>query len=403
MRVARAQSRPKGRSIGRLTAFSDVRQVAGMVDWNKTFKSEYDYARSWLQRDSQFAKDWQPLIRELQRLMSADGFDASRASALSELRKRSVQGKARLLGHEKVSCDRGMLEAVQGWSDDGALTPTEEQKMRVAALKLLSHTYLLNRSGSRKVWVVSLPNELLEWPSDDIHNRAATQIALRMLLRSDTEIFTEEQKKYLAVSAQQAMAWCQRTGLVLVSAQKALLGKAGSKGADAVNLVKRWFADPATGIDELRAYVERLSTGLKAIIAMLNKGHFVLTDWVPLRTAATQDEIGYLMSEAFTFASRGEGMDTVYIERSFFTDDPGGVVHGQKNWTRVLVHELTHLVCGTDDVNIGRARYAHYGIGPHAGFPGSAAIRNADSWAFFCADCAGVLTDAERAHALKII
>ena len=41
--------------------------------------------------------------------------------------------------------------------------------------------------------------------------------------------------------------------------------------------------------------------------------------------------------------------------------------------------------------------------GPHAGFPGSAAIRNADSWAFFCADCAGVLTDGERNMALKII
>ena len=123
---------------------------------------------------------------------------------------------------------------------------------------------------------------------------------------------------------------------------------------DAVDLVKRWFTDPATGIDDLRAYVERLSTGLKAIIVMLNKGHFVLTDWVPLRTAATQDDIGYLMSEAFTFASRGEGMDTVYIERSFFTDDTRGVVHGQKNCTRVLVYELTHLVCGTDDVNIGR-------------------------------------------------
>lgn len=374
-----------------------------MVDWSKTFKSEYDYARSWLQNDGRFAKDWQPLIRELLRLMSVDGFDASRVGALSELRKRSAQGKARLLGHEKVTADRGMLEAVQGWSDDGALTPTDDQKMRVAALKLLSHTYLLNRSGSRKVWVVSLPDELVAWPSDDIHARASTQIALRKLLRGGVEIFTQEQKKHLAASTQHAMAWCQKAGLLLVDAQKAISGKAGSKGVDAVNLVRRWFADPATSLDDLRGYVGRLSTGLKAIIAMLNKGHFVLTDWVPLRTAATQDDIGYLMSEAFTFASRGEGMDTVYIERSFFAHDAGGVVHGQKNWTRVLVHELTHLVCGTDDVNIGRARYAHYGIGPHAGFPGSAAIRNADSWAFFCADCAGVLTDAERKHALKII
>ncbi|MCX7514326.1 M35 family metallo-endopeptidase [Frateuria hangzhouensis] len=374
-----------------------------MVDWNKTFKAEYDYARSWLKSDQRFARHWQPLVRDLQRLMSDDGFDAGRASVLSDLRKKSTQGEGSLLGHKKVTPDRGLLEAVGAWSDDGAGLPDDTQKMRAAALKLLSHTYLLNRSGSRKVWIVSMPNDFVAWPSDDINARSPTQIALRILLRSSEEVFSQEQKKYLAVSTQQAMAWCQKAGIVLASAAKAASGKAGGKGVDAINLVKRWFADPATSVVDLQAYIDRLSIGLKAIIAMLNRGHFVLTDWIPLRTASTQDEINFLMSEAFTFPSRGEGMDTVYIERSFFTHDAGGVVHGQKNWTRVLVHELTHLVCGTEDVNIGRARYAHYGIGPHAGFPGSAAIRNADSWAFFLADCAGALTDGERNHALKII
>ena len=63
----------------------------------------------------------------------------------------------------------------------------------------------------------------------------------------------------------------------------------------------------------------------------------------------------------------------------------------------------TVIVCGTEDVKIGNARYAWYGIGPHSGFPGSAAVRNADSWAFFCADCAGVLLEAERNKALTIV
>lgn len=374
-----------------------------MVDWSKKFKAEYDYAKGWLQHDLQYAKHWQPLIRQLYKLMSDEGFDPGRAGALSELRKKMKQGEATLLGHKKVTPDRGILEAVGAWTDDGATAPGDAQKMRAAALKLLSHTYLLNRSGSRKVWIVSLPSAFRDWPSDDINGRASSQMALRLLLRSDDEIFSAEQKKFLAVSAQQSMAWCQKAGIVLAKAAKATSGKAGGKGVDAVSLVKRWFADPATSVSDLDGYIGRLSAGLKSMIGMLNKGHFVLTDWVPLRPASAQDEINFLMSEAFTFGSRGEGMDTVYIERSFFTHDSGGVVHGQKNWTRVLVHELTHLVCGTEDVNIGRARYAHYGIGPHAGFPGSAAIRNADSWAFFCADCAGVLTDSERNHALKII
>jgi len=374
-----------------------------MVDWNKTFKSEYDYARRWLKNAQHYDKDWQPLVRELDRLMSDEGFDPGRAGALADLRKKATQGANTLLGHKKVTPDQGILQAVGAWSDDGAKVPDGAQKMRAAALKLLSHTYLLNRSGNRKVWIVSLPVEFVDWPSNDFNARTSTQIAARQLLRTSNEVFSEQQKKSLGVSTQQALAWCHRAGIVLAHAAKATAGKAGNKGVDALNLVKRWFADPGTSVTELDAYIGRLSTGLKAMIAMLNKGHFILTDWLPLRTASAQDEIGFLMSEAFTFGSRSEGMDTVYIERSFFTDDAGGVVHGQKNWTRVLVHELTHLVCGTDDVNIGRARYAHYGIGPHAGFPGSAAIRNADSWAFFCADCADMLTDGERNHALRVV
>ncbi len=168
-------------------------------------------------------------------------------------------------------------------------------------------------------------------------------------------------------------------------------------------MVKRWFADPATTEVELTAYISRLALGFKAIIAMLNKGQFVPSDWVPLRTATTADDIAFIDSEAFTFSGGGEGMNVVYIERSFFQNHAGSVLAGHKNWTRVVVHELTHLVCRTEDVNIGQTRYAWYGIGPHAGYPGSAAIRNADNWAFFAADCGGVLTDGERAQALRIV
>ena len=251
--------------------------------------------------------------------------------------------------------------------------------------------------------MVSLPTELHDWPSDDFNTRAATYGVTRTLLRSNSEIFDYDARKHLASATHHALAWCQKTGILLANAGSAASGGTDKDSLAALEAVKRWFADPGTSAADLNTYIAKLSQGFKNIIAMLNNGHFVLTDYVPLRTAATADDLSYLYSEAFTFAGHGEGMDVVYIERSFFTRDPGGVVHGQKNWTRVLVHELSHLVCNTEDVNIGKARYAHYGIGPHAGFPGSAAIRNADSWAFFSADCAGKLTDAERKKALKIV
>lgn len=374
-----------------------------MPDWNKKFKAEYDYARSFLQNGAKFDKSWQDLVKRLGELMDPQGFNAGQAAALDDLRKYVKHGEKGLIGYKTATEDEGILRAVGQWDASGAGSVESLAKMRAAALKLLRHVYLLNRSGNRKVWLVNLPKAFNEWPSDDLNARAGTQIAARILLRSDDQIFSHEQSKQLATSAQTALAWCQKTTMVLAAAAQAVEGKGGAKAVAALQIVRRWFADPGTSITDLGTYIGKLSTGFKAIIATLGRGHLVLTDWVPLRTASTQDDLDFLGSEAFTFAGNGEGMDVVYIERAFFNDSYGNVLPPSKNWTRILVHELTHLVCNTEDVNIGQTRYAHYGIGPHAGFPGSAAIRNADSWAFFCTDCGGVLTDGERAHALKII
>lgn len=373
-----------------------------MVDWNKKFAAEYQYARGWLANSKNFAEDWQPLIRRLHKAMTDEGFDPGESSALSDLRKRSLKASSGLLA-KAATPDKAILDAVNAWSENGSGLVDDKAKMRAAALKLLKHVYLISKSGNRKVWVVSLPTELQDWPSDDFNARADTQLAVRNLLKANTEHFTEERKRDLSASTFHALAWCQKTTALLANAAKGLGPKADKKNMGALAVVKRWFGDPATTDAEMTNYIATLMAGFKKITAQLNKGHLVLTDWVPLRTASTQDEIDFLNSEAFTFASRSEGMDVVYIEKSFFVDHPGNVLKGTKNWTRIVVHELTHLVCGTEDVNIGNARYAWYGIGPHSGYPGSAAIRNADNWAFFSADCAGQLTDGERAVALKII
>ena len=37
-----------------------------MVDWNKTFKAEYDFAQAFLANPGNFAKDWQSLVKDLQ-------------------------------------------------------------------------------------------------------------------------------------------------------------------------------------------------------------------------------------------------------------------------------------------------------------------------------------------------
>lgn len=374
-----------------------------MPDWSLTFKSEYDAARALFATPANFEKSWQPLVKRLGKLMDPVGFDAGEASALDDLRKFVKHGESAMIGYKTTNEGEGILRGVNLWSSNASSNLNADGLKRAGALKLLRHTYLLNKWGNKKVWVVSLPTDLHDWPTRDVPARSNSEISARVLLRSDNEIFSAEQKKHLAHSTREALAWCHKANMVLATAAKAMGGKSGSKADKSLDIVRRWFADPATTDQEMTRYINRLSQGFKDITAQLGKGNFVLTDWVPLRTASTQGDLDFLGSEAFTFAGFGEGMDVVYVEQAFFTDDAGGVVHGQKNWTRVILHELSHLVCNTEDVNIGRARYAWYGIGPHSGYPGSACIRNADNWAFFGADCAGVLTDSERNMALKII
>jgi hypothetical protein len=373
------------------------------VDWDKRFKVQYDYARAWLQNHRAFDPGWQELVASLYRLMTATGFDPAHAEELQRLRKKVRQGASKFIGHHEIDESQGILQAVKAWSDRPNTPAVDDaSKMRAAALKFLRHVYLLKKSGGRAVWLHSLPLEFHDWPSHHLHTHTSTRDAVARILDTDNEIFSEVQKKYLTTATQQALAWCQRATMILADAGSRDASRGRAKGA-ARHLVKRWFADPAASEAELDRFIDRLQAGFKQIVATLNRGRFIMTDWVPLRGATIPDDIDYRDAEAFTFAGGGEGLDVIYIEQSFFRKDEGGVLHGQKNWTRIVVHELSHLVCGTEDVTMGRARYAWYGIGPHTGFPGSAAVRNADSWAFFAADCAGALTEGERNHALKII
>jgi hypothetical protein len=188
--------------------------------------------------------------------------------------------------------------------------------------------------------------------------------------------------------------------MVLADARRARAG-ASVERTGARALVRRWFAEAEASEAAVDMVVATLARGFKDIVASLNRGRFVITDWVPLRAASTGLEAEFLRTEAFAFRSRSEGMDVVYVEGAFFDDVAGNVLRGQANWTRILVHELSHLVCGTHDVNDGQSRYAWSGIGPHAGYPSGETIRNADNWAFFAADCAGALAAGPRATALR--
>ena len=369
-----------------------------MVDWNRKFRSEYDAAREVLASGDSFDADWQAIVAQLAQLMGPDGFDVARADALDELRRRATHGA----DATRVDEAEGLLRAI-GPTTDGGLV-ADAARGRAAALKLLRHVYLESRSGSRGVWIVALPSEFTDWPSSQFADTAANVAGARQLLAGRREHFDGAQRRWLGAATLQGLAWCQRAAMVLADARRAR-GDASAERAGARTqaraLVRRWFAEPGLTEAALDKLVATLARGFKDIVAALNRGRFVITDWVPLRAASTGLEAEFLRTEAFAFRARSEGMDVVYVEGAFFDDIAGNVLRGQANWTRILVHELSHLVCGTHDVNNGQTRYAWSGIGPHAGNPSGDTIRNADNWAFFAADCAGALTPGQRATALR--
>ncbi|MEN9868755.1 MAG: hypothetical protein RL748_4345, partial [Pseudomonadota bacterium] len=195
------------------------------------------------------------------------------------------------------------------------------------------------------------------------------------------------------------LAWAQRTNVVLSLAASKDSANAKQREA-AQNLVRRWFADASTTQQELEKYIGVLQRGFKTITARLNRGKFVLVDWAPLRRAVSIEEQARLNSAAFVLPDKRDSLDVIYIEQGFFAEN-ADVIQGPKFWSRIVLHEMSHLVCNTDDIVSGKVkRYATTGIGPHAGFPGRAAIRNADNWAMFGADCAMALTETERSQAL---
>ncbi len=368
-----------------------------MVDWNRKFRSEYDAARNVLADAAAFEPGWQPVVAQLGLMMGRDGFDVARAESLDELRRRATHGA----DATRVDEADGLLRAAVSGCDGSAVSAQARQ--RAAALKLLRHVHLESRSGSRGVWIVALPAAFTNWPSSQFGDEAGNLAGVRQLLASHQEHFDRAQRRYLGAATLQGLAWCQKAAIVLADARRARGAREGARASreEARALVRRWFAEAGTGEAALDKLIATLARGFKDIVAALNRGRFVITDWVPFRAASGADEAEFLRTEAFAFRARSEGMDVVYVESAFFDDFAGNVLRGQANWTRILVHELSHLVCGTHDVNDGQSRYAWSGIGPHAGYPGTETVRNADNWAFFAADCAGALTPGQRATALR--
>lgn len=336
---------------------------------NKRFSEEYETVREAL-RDCTFPKDSQGIISDLKLVCPPDGPNAAAATALARLRDKCERGFfQRLFGTSQNKEANGILQIAGG-------NPGQDRK--AAALKALRHLYLMKRFGGHSLWVMSLPDVFCKWPSDQIAGK--TGDALNAILKDSSGRFTSKQMRDLTHASQCAGAWANKAS--------AICAKTSGVGAETRDrLIERWFADETTKEDEFDGIAAKLKEGYKKIsVAALSK-KLVLTD-NPI-DRGTDDE----NCNAYVW---GDALYVIYIENEFFSGG-GDPLTGLTNWSRILVHELSHSQLDTDD-----HAYRWAGLKPKStSFTAAQALDNADSWAFFAADANGKLTQSDRNYCLK--
>jgi hypothetical protein len=253
-----------------------------------------------------------------------------------------------------------------------------------ASMKMLRHLYLAGARGAQQVWVVSTPKTYSKFASDELMEVKSDATKIKAKLAATDEQFKQETKDRLGEAMQLGLSWCEAAKMVLGSATTTPTSRA---------IVDRWFAAADTPAEDVEKTIAALLAGFKKIANALNQNLIVVTDMPMYRGDTTKSTV-----EAFVRRQAGvhERPRTLYVEQALFENYDVSVLHDmKKNWARVLVHECTHTECQTQDKG-----YAYKGIGPGAKIAAANAAINADSWAFFAADCAGALTDGERTRAL---
>lgn len=341
-----------------------------------------------VQTPDKYSSDWKTIAEALPKLVRDDGFHYLQGATPDAIRRKLIGAK---------SLSRALRTAAK--AEGGLLSkPSNNARARALLLKTLAHLYYYENGGERKLWILSSPSALTAHP---IEFASESDALVDQVLNAATEIYSDEQKRRIDGAVCTALRWVQRAMIV-----------AGDPTAPAHKaLLRRWFI-PATHADidgAIATFAPILRRGLLKIAIGLQVGDLIIFDDPAQRGTGSSWE----NSEAYTFTQND--LHAVWVEPGFWGN--GNTLTGATNWARIIVHELTHNYCQTTDHS-----YSWQGLLPResdvfrrvnnarvALQPDFAAVRtltmaqcqnNADSWAFFCADAAGALTDTDRIAAL---
>lgn len=309
-----------------------------------------------------FAADWQNFLSQTVKvgsLLGSHGPDPKRAAGLDALRTKILAASQGQRG--------ALLQA--------AATPAKAKGSvadRAASLKMLWHLYLTSQRGGQSLWVYSPPVAYAQWVFDEISGESKDYLNK---LDETSEVYTEVERKIMSTALAQALR-----------AANHALAKLGSADTATLAVVRRWFADEDTTDAQLKQGGKKLLAGFKKIAAVCNSNHLVFSDEPIDRNGGGWKD--------YAFVDSTEKLNVVYPQGAFLK----AAASTDRVWICVetIVHELSHRVAGTDDF-----AYDSSGLAPSkAGISYSHAIRNADSWGYFCVDLIGMLAESDRTRVL---
>jgi len=259
-------------------------------------------------------------------------------------------------------------------------TPPADGVKAAALIKFMRHLYLAGSRGSQNVWVFSSPKAYRQYPQDEVIAESSSYITLTSCLSDVTEVFDDSTKLRMAEVTQLGLNWCLAAQTTLSTAKT---------DTAAMNKVKRWFDDGTSTPVALEQTMAKVLAGFKKMASTMNSCSFIITDMPKDRANPKQE-----LTEAYIFNLK-ETPKTVYVEKAFFENYDVSVLHDmKKNWARIIVHEVSHIDAATEDKS-----YAWQGIGVGTSLSPAQASVNADTWAFFAADCGGALTAGDICRA----
>ena len=171
---------------------------------------------------------------------------------------------------------------------------------------------------------------------------------------------------------QEAAAWCHKVQI-----------KLSTPAGEA--MVKSWFLDSAATAQNLTQAIDTLRAGFKTLNTACRSGQLIFSDEPGDRNSGGWKD--------WAFVYKSEAMKVLYLQGAFVKAGNSG---NKTMCALTIIHELTHKLLGTND-----HRYDYDGLKPTATLPFAKTIDNADSWGYFAADMAGMLSDSDRNRVLS--